>query len=268
MTAAQDASQSQKSPTFGANSSRERFALIANEALRDKRLSYRAKGILAACLTHSANFSFNKEWILEHGTEGRDAIVTALKELRSLGYLKNIKLRDEKGQICGERYEFSDVPQAAAGGSTGVLEIRSPENQRTGKPDAGNSGRIRIPIERRPIEEDQENPPLPPRTRTGRSGLELIDWLEPYRAELERWQAQRSKAHPKLAKGISKNSMKALELAKELGVLQEYCDLVSETTWQSLGFAGHREYIQKLAKDHRSIACKSSTIAPIKYTLV
>lgn len=258
---------SKQSPRFVASSSRDKFAIIANNALRDKRLSYRAKGILAACLTHSENFSFNKSWILEHGTEGRDAIVAALKELRSLGYLKNIKLRDERGKILGEHYEFSDVPQAPDHGSTGALETLTPDNQRTEKPDAGFSGRIRRPIERRPIEENQETPPLPPRAPNRAGSVELPDWLEPYRDELISWQKQRAKAHPKLQRGISKISIRGLMYAKECGVLQEYCELASESTWQSLGFAGHKEYIQKLVKDKNPGSGKNSSMAPIKYTL-
>lgn len=261
-----------KQLAFSARSARDNFALIANNALRDPRISYRAKGILAACLSHSAGYTFNKDWILQHGTEGRDAIVTALKELRKFGYLINVKIRNDDGRICGERYEFCDEPARDEVG-TGDRDSSAPvdretENQRPEKPDAGKPGRKRIPIRRRPIE---ENPPLSPRAGAGRRsapGGELPDWLEGCREELAMWQRNRAKAHPKLPSGITKISMRGLLYAKERGVLQEFCEYAAESNWQSLGFAGYRDYIDKLVKDKNGNNHKANqTIAPINYTL-
>lgn len=260
-----------KQLTFSARSARDNFALIANNALRDPRISYRAKGILAACLSHSAGYNFNKDWILQHGTEGRDAVVTALRELRKFGYLVNVKVRNVDGRICGERYEFCDEP-ARDEVDTSERVSSAPVDQETGnqrpeKPDAGKPGRKRIPIERRPI----KNPPLSPRAGAGRrsvGGPELPEWLEPHRQELAAWQDNRAKAHPKLPPGITKISIKGLLYAKERGVLQEFCEYAAESNWQSLGFAGHREYIDKLVKDKNGGNAKNNqTIAPIKYTL-
>jgi len=66
-----------------------RFTMILNDAIRDDRISWRAKGILAGCLSHANNFQFTKAWIIEHGTEGRDAVNNALNELRKYGYLED-----------------------------------------------------------------------------------------------------------------------------------------------------------------------------------
>ena len=60
---------------------------ISAATLLDARLSYRAKGILAAALSFSPGFEPNRDWINAHGAEGRDAITSAIKELRSLGYV-------------------------------------------------------------------------------------------------------------------------------------------------------------------------------------
>lgn len=63
------------------------FAQIANAALRDKRLSFRARGILAMVLSHSGEWQANREWIARQSDhEGRQAIQTALNELTELGY--------------------------------------------------------------------------------------------------------------------------------------------------------------------------------------
>jgi hypothetical protein len=257
--------------TFTSSAYGKNFTIVLNNALRDKRLSWRAKGILAGCLTHSENFVFNRDWILEHGTEGRDAVIAALKELRSLGYLQNIKARDEKGCIVGEYYRFSDIPVSPEDADRRPGN-QCPENpdaggdRRTEKPDAGFPGRNRRPIERRPIE---KNPPIIPKTTksSGKGKLVLPEWLEPYRSDLEQWQANRKRAYPKLAPGLTATSIKALEYARSVGVLAEYCSYVSERNWQSLGFIGHQETIDKLAGRNSRNNGRNSTTNPVVYTL-
>lgn len=72
----------------------EDFTISSNRMLRDKRLSFRARGILAMMLTLPPNWRTHAEWIEEMGTEGREAIRTALNELEALGYLKRTVKRD------------------------------------------------------------------------------------------------------------------------------------------------------------------------------
>lgn len=107
------------------------FTLVLNDAINDARLSWRAKGILVGCLSISDS-KFSKQWIVDHGTEGRDAVIAALKELRNFGYLQNKVDRDvSTGRVLGEYYVVSDV-------STGADQCnRRPENPDAGNPDAG-----------------------------------------------------------------------------------------------------------------------------------
>ena len=265
------------------------FTIILNKALRDKRLTWRAKGILAGCLSHHNSFKFTRSWIIEHGAEGRDAIISALSELRNLGYLKNAKIRNDSGQIVGEHYVFTDRPSASGDATpdslgvtgdpeepmaepTGVLKNRTPGNQRPGKPDAGKPGRNRRPLERRPIEEDQveERPPIAPRSRPGRSAVALPEWLEPHRTQLVAWLENRRRKH-KLEPALTTLTIRGLEYARSLGVLADYCEHAAEKHWQSLGFVGYKEYVEKLAQE-RGLLSKNQqqakpAMAPIVYTL-
>lgn len=84
------------------------FTTIANEALRDPRLSYRAKGILASCLTHSHEFWLSRQWIDSHGSEGRDAITTAINELRTYGYVHDEYVQE--GSMPRRRMVWTDHP--------------------------------------------------------------------------------------------------------------------------------------------------------------
>jgi hypothetical protein len=77
---------------------RRRFTSIANEALEDARLSFRARGLLAWLLSKPDGWTVNSESIVDSGAEGRDAIRTALNELEKVGYLLRENVRNDKGQ--------------------------------------------------------------------------------------------------------------------------------------------------------------------------
>lgn len=143
-----------------AESESARFTMILNDAIRDDRLSWRAKGILAGCMSHANSFQFNKSWIIEHGTEGRDAINNALNELRKYGYLQDRVSKCEKtGRITGWGLIFRDRPvpksedrltENPSDGKTVSLKTRQTEKPSDGKPVT-----IRRPIN--PEDQFQEN---------------------------------------------------------------------------------------------------------------
>ena len=144
---------------FESKAESAKFTMILNEAIRDSRLSWRAKGILAGCLSHNSGFKFNKAWIMSHGTEGRDAVTAALAELREFGYLEDKVVRCEKtGKVISRELAFRDRP-------TVRLETRLTENQATGNPSYGKPVALRRPINPEDqLEEDHsgENPPVSP----------------------------------------------------------------------------------------------------------
>lgn len=75
------------------------FAQIPNEALRDERLSWRARGLLAYMLSFPDDWQHRAVDIEQHGTEGREAVRKALRELEVVGYRTRAKRRDDHGQI-------------------------------------------------------------------------------------------------------------------------------------------------------------------------
>lgn len=124
--------QEREEKLFSSRGAGRGFTLILNDAIRDKRLSWRAKGILAGCLSFSDR-KFSKQLIIDNGTEGRDAVIAALKELRQFGYLQN---KTEKctrtGRVLGEFFVVSDVSISPD------RFPRRPGNPDAGNPDAGN----------------------------------------------------------------------------------------------------------------------------------
>lgn len=63
------------------------FAQISNTTLRDKRLSFKARGLLAMVLSHSGEWDAPRDWLVDQShKDGREAVQSALNELTLLGY--------------------------------------------------------------------------------------------------------------------------------------------------------------------------------------
>lgn len=95
---------------------RDRWVSISNAAIDDERLSFRARGVLAWLLSKPNGWSINSNSIAASGSEGRDAIRTALGELENHGYLVREKIRNNNGTIAtiSTLYEVPPGPRNPA----------------------------------------------------------------------------------------------------------------------------------------------------------
>lgn len=73
------------------------FTILSNEILRDNRLSFRARGILVSILSRPDNWRTSAGSLANESVEGRGAILTALKELETFGYLERTKHQNAQG---------------------------------------------------------------------------------------------------------------------------------------------------------------------------
>src|SRR5690606_29456914 len=94
---------------------RVQFSQIPNAILRDYRLSWRARGLLAELLSYPADYLISVDELVRRArrvsgaTEGRDAMRAAVRELKAFGYIVSTRRQDAQGRWVTE-VEVTDDP--------------------------------------------------------------------------------------------------------------------------------------------------------------
>jgi len=131
------------------------FAQISNEALRDRRLSFRARGILAMVLSNVGEWHATREWIARQSDhEGRQAIQTALNELTAYGYRRVHKERGPGGTWVTVTSWYHHANGELVQEST---ETRRELVQKPDRPETRPSGDPSVGEPVRPIEDHSKN---------------------------------------------------------------------------------------------------------------
>ena len=92
---------------------RDRFVIMDQRAVEDERLSWAARGLLGYLLSRPDDRKVLVNDLRKRGDLGRDGIYRLLKELRTIGYARYVRLRDRYGRIQGGFYiirEIADSP--------------------------------------------------------------------------------------------------------------------------------------------------------------
>lgn len=84
------------------------FTQVPNAWARDERLSRKARGLLVEIMSHRVGWHVSVSGLQNAGTEGRDAIKSALVELKELGYLVVSQSRGDRGRFGEVEYELHD----------------------------------------------------------------------------------------------------------------------------------------------------------------
>ena len=88
------------------------YTVMSNYHLRDRRLSYKAKGLLSFMLSLPDDWDYSINGLVSISKESIKAIRTILKELQDNSYLAINKVQNDKGQFEYEYliYEKPDTP--------------------------------------------------------------------------------------------------------------------------------------------------------------
>lgn len=94
---------------------RPRFVVVDRRAVRDDRLSFRARGALIWMLDQPDGSPVTRQALADAGPEGEKAMRTVLAELRDNGYLVRERRRDAGGHIVTDTVLYEVPPEAGIG---------------------------------------------------------------------------------------------------------------------------------------------------------
>lgn len=226
------------------------FDIVNRDTVRDKSLSYRARGVLMRLLSNADGFSMSASDLAREGKEGRDAILAALKELREKKYLLTRRFQNEKGHWGTENIIF-DRPQASPENPTSVPSPEKPASVPQmpvfQSLKAGKAGVLKAAAAFKKIEDSQINPALRAgKTKNHGSAGQKIYFSDPKFGLLE------------LQKGNERDLQTASLLLKNWGI-QKINEAVS-----SLSCAGKRGFPSNVSK---YLGPPPHSCQPSKFTL-
>ena len=119
------------------------YAQLPNAWLRDPRVSYRARGLLAHLMTHRVGFKVTlAELARESPSEGIDAIRVGVQELEKHGYLVREKHQGLYGRFEGTSWEIRDPHDPDLGADD--QPVTALDNPTTVAHRVGSSNAVRV----------------------------------------------------------------------------------------------------------------------------
>lgn len=96
---------------------KERFSIVDNKIIEDKRLSFKARGLLIYMLSKPDDWKFyTDELVKRSAKDGISAIKSALREIEAAGYLVRQQGHKKNGQFTSQDWILTDIsassPQA------------------------------------------------------------------------------------------------------------------------------------------------------------
>lgn len=86
------------------------YTVMSNYHFREKDMSLKAKGLLSLMLSLPEDWDFTVKGLANLNKDGVDGVRAALEELKTFGYLKVTRERNEKGQVSGTVYDIYEKP--------------------------------------------------------------------------------------------------------------------------------------------------------------
>lgn len=102
--------EAQEKTIFRNASRAANFVQLPNDLVRDASLSFKARGVLCMLLSNIDTWKVHVGWIEEQGTEGREAVQGAVRELEAAGYMSHQQRQRELGKFSGSVWTVYDTP--------------------------------------------------------------------------------------------------------------------------------------------------------------
>ena len=87
------------------------FTIMSNTHLRDRRLSYKSKGLLSVILSLPPEWNYTIAGLAVISSDGKDSVRSAINELEKNGYILRFQKRDELGRMTINEYVVYEDPK-------------------------------------------------------------------------------------------------------------------------------------------------------------
>lgn len=114
------------------------YTVMSNRHLNDRRLSYKAIGLLSKMLSLPDDWDFTVAGLVTLAKDGKESVTSAIKELEAAGYVKRTRLQDERGRFAGYDYDVFEEPREPEGTPAEPL----PGNPFPGNPSTDNPPQV------------------------------------------------------------------------------------------------------------------------------
>lgn len=156
----------------------DHYTIISNAALRDKRLTWKARGLLGYLLSMDTGWETSVRRLATEAPDGKSAVETALAELEALGYLERRQTRDaddKPGTFSGTEYHVGDESTVTRSSGHGEIEGTVTRSSGAGSAGPGESATKKTSPKKNPPQEDSSSgalrAPTAPPVETSRSSV-------------------------------------------------------------------------------------------------
>ncbi len=104
------------------------YTIMSNHHFKEREMSLKAKGLLSLMLSLPDDWDYSIAGLATLSRDGKDSVMSALKELEQFGYLTRSRVVDERGRFAGYDYDIFEEPRRAP----------YSENPNTAQPNAEN----------------------------------------------------------------------------------------------------------------------------------
>jgi len=126
------------------------FTVLGNEVIRDRRLSYRARGLHHVLLSLAEGYQLRVSWLVDQSTDGRHSVLSGLKELQLHGYLEIRRERNVSGRFVRTVWVVTDTPAQTGGAPESEIQTVGEESHQN--PDFGSTENRTVSTEEPSVE--------------------------------------------------------------------------------------------------------------------
>jgi hypothetical protein len=120
------------------------YVMVNKEYLDNKKLSFKAKGLLTYLLSKPDDWSVYVEQLKQTSKDNRSSVDSAIKELIKYKYVKRIARKKDKGQFKGYDYTVYENPLRKNRNGSAVTEKPYTENLQLLNNEKTNKGKTNI----------------------------------------------------------------------------------------------------------------------------